>query len=327
MPGFRLWVLLICGASVGVALAGSSGASPGTRKPGAGEVAARPGATVVDDTALTSKPGTSAGAPVTVTGVKSAPGLSASPPGFAIVSKGFSNPAGSQTRGTVSCPTGTVAWGGGVYGPSAFQSINSSYPHVVGGVAVGWDAYMNNTGGSATPSTVYAVCAAKPKHYSVHSLSFANTDGSQDLGVVACPLNSKGKPFKAFGGGAYGVSASLYQNINTTIPGAGSWRVDMNNDTGGNSSFTVYVVCGARAGYEIVRSAPVDNPPGADSYAFIGSCQGVKALTGGGGYSSSSSIDVAMNATSPLTSEEWNVLEENNSGSSARITAYEVCVS
>jgi hypothetical protein len=69
----------------------------------------------------------------------------------------FTNQPGAQSFGSVICPAGATATGGGVFGSSGLQqSVNSSYPF---GTA-GWAAYMNNTSGSIVASfTVYAVCA------------------------------------------------------------------------------------------------------------------------------------------------------------------------
>jgi hypothetical protein len=74
-----------------------------------------------------------------------------------IVSATFTNPAGSQTFGSVSCPANTRVSGGGVFGAGGTQQhVNSSFPASLG---TGWDAWMNNTSTAASSFTVYAICA------------------------------------------------------------------------------------------------------------------------------------------------------------------------
>jgi hypothetical protein len=316
---------LCCGVLVAVTLAGSADGAR-TGKAGPGAIAATRGSTVVDNTAPTSKAG--AGVPTATAGARTAaaPG---SPPSWTVVNSGaVSNPAGRQTLGSVACPSGTVAWGGGVLGGSTgvLQNINGWYPIVSGGVATGWQGYMNNADSSDLSFFVYAVCAARPMHYSVQSLSLGNPNGSQTSGSVACPLNRKGKPFKAMGGGGYGVSSSVFQSINTSIPLTTGWRVDMNNASGADSSEVVYVICGARGGYRIVTGPEVANPPGAQTADVTVACPTGRVETGGGGFSSSGSTAVNMNSTVPDGSSEWRVDEDNNGAGDAFITAYAVCV-
>jgi hypothetical protein len=87
---------------------------------------------------------------------KSAPAAGTS--GQSVVSAtSISNPNGSQSFGSVSCPAGSLRTGGGVFGSLGFgggqQSVNSSYPS-----GNGWAAYMNNATGVNGTFNVYAVC-------------------------------------------------------------------------------------------------------------------------------------------------------------------------
>ena len=78
-----------------------------------------------------------------------------------VTSAAIPNPPG-QTGGTVRCPAGEFATGGGISGSTTTQSANASYPLTdpATGHNDGWDAFMNNTG--TTPATfhVYVICAA-----------------------------------------------------------------------------------------------------------------------------------------------------------------------
>jgi hypothetical protein len=47
-----------------------------------------------------------------------------------VLSKAFDNPPGAQSPGTVDCPSGEYATGGGLSGTSYYQYANASYPNV-----------------------------------------------------------------------------------------------------------------------------------------------------------------------------------------------------
>ena len=70
--------------------------------------------------------------------------------GYNVTSASFSAPNGTQSSGSVSCPAGTVAYGGGVLLASTNLSadVNSSWP----ASDTEWSAKVNNTTGSAQPS-------------------------------------------------------------------------------------------------------------------------------------------------------------------------------
>lgn len=78
-----------------------------------------------------------------------------------VVSAAIANPAGAQTGGSVNCPAGEFATGGGISGSVLAQSANASYPLMdpVTGHADGWNAFMNNTGATAGIFHVYVICA------------------------------------------------------------------------------------------------------------------------------------------------------------------------
>jgi hypothetical protein len=78
-----------------------------------------------------------------------------------VTSAAIANPAATQTGGTVSCPTGEFATGGGISGSTTTQSANASFPlfDAATGHADGWDAFMNNTGTAAATFHVYVICA------------------------------------------------------------------------------------------------------------------------------------------------------------------------
>jgi hypothetical protein len=72
----------------------------------------------------------------------------------------IANPAGAQTGGSLSCPAGEFATGGGISGSTTTQSANASYPLLdpATGHDDGWVAFMNNTGTTAATFHVYVIC-------------------------------------------------------------------------------------------------------------------------------------------------------------------------
>jgi hypothetical protein len=310
--------------AVGAAQAASLGAKPG---PESG--AASGGARVAENAAGT-KEGVAAGAPATLVGGK-APAGAVSPAlsGYVVAKVELVNPAFSQTFGKADCPAGTVAFGGGVLSNSVtlLQNVNSTYPIVSGGVATGWGGYVDNASPDDLVFLVYAVCATKPANYAVVGVTLDNPPSTQTSGTVTCPVGSTGTQMKPFGGGGFGSSSGVDQNLNTTIPvkGTRGWRVDMNNASGTDASVTVYAVCGLRSGWSVVKGSAVATGP--NSQTFVRAlCPAGRTSVGGGIYSSSSSTAVDLNGSYPDASSSWLSYENNASQGSSTITPYAVCL-
>jgi hypothetical protein len=315
-------------AAAGLALCAS--VTPGAvAKPGRGRVAAHAGALVWDNSALKSAPLglPAASAPLGTSPLASPPALG----GYMRVSSGdIANPAGQQTMGSVSCPAGTVAFGGGVDGNGGlYQSIDGSIPHVSNGVAVGWYGWIDNTGGTDSSFSVHAVCAKKPRQYAVAAFSFTNPAGQQTGASVQCPLNSKGKRMKVLGGGGVGSATSPGQDINSSYPVGGNsmaWVLFENNSLAVDLPATVDVICGPAKGWSIVQGEPVDNPPGSQDGAAAICAAGHVGLSGGLDSTIDSTL-VNLNTTYPPANPlYWDVFENNAGGNDEQITPYEICV-
>jgi hypothetical protein len=241
--------------------------------------------------------------------------------------------SGTQWGVTVTCPTGTVVVGGGVYmnGSDLSDNINTSSP--VGTNA--WQGFVNNSSGVSSNFTVYAVCAKAPRGYRiVHSALVDNPTGTQTSDIMAtCPAGSK-----VLGGG--GVLNSFDPNValNSSFPvksKAGtvtkySWRIDANNASGGDSGATSFAICGKRvSGYRMVIGTGGLNPAGEETPAFV-SCPLVNGhqtlIMGGGVESSSPSTLTSINSTYPVSNNiQWGAFENNGSGGNPTITPFVVC--
>jgi hypothetical protein len=317
-------------ASAGIGLAVLAGVTAGAAaKPGPAQVRVRAGTIVRDNSAL--KPGLLAQPALGAVFGKQPPAVPPALNGYTVVTSGvLDSPDGRQAEGIVFCPTGTVAFDGGVLGGSLApgQSINGSVPVVEGSVATGWQAFIDNTTGSDSTFQVYAVCAKQPKQYAIVGQIFVNAADAQNTELVPCPLGSNGKPMKVLGGGGVGGAGTPGQDINTSMPIGGqtlSWRIDINNTFGFDNLASVYAVCGAAKSWKVVSGAAVDNPAGAQTQADAACPSGLTAVSGGG-YSSSRGMLVNLNTTYPATGSDWQVAENNASIADATLTPWVVCV-
>jgi hypothetical protein len=166
------------------------------------------------------------------------------PKQYAIVSAGFTNPAGSQTSGTVQCPLNArgkrmkVLGGGGVGGAtSPGQDLNTSIP--IGGGTRSWRVDVNNSFAIDHSATVIAVCGAAKKWMVITGAGVTNPAGVQTQADANCPAGRVD-----IGGGVFSNSGSTLVNINSTFPFSSSlWRSFENNAMGAADTITPYAVC------------------------------------------------------------------------------------
>jgi hypothetical protein len=245
------------------------------------------------------------------------------PPGYNVQFAGFTAGNGTQTRGSVACASGTVAFGGGaVLGSSSLAAnLNSSFPESGG---AGWAVDVNNASGADSAVNVYVVCADQPTGYAIETSSEVdNPPGAQTRAVVSCP-----KRTVSLGGGFYSTSGSTDVNANSTFPSVSgkiySWDTDMNNNSGVDAAVISYAVCGKKPkGFTVVAGSPVDNPPGAETFAAA-NCPAKTSPIGGGVYSNTGSVVADINSTYP-GSTSWSAYENNGSGSDSSVTPYATC--
>jgi hypothetical protein len=318
----RLAPVVSTGCAVAVCVVAAAAADPAKS---AGRSAVESMA-IGDNSGTSAQAGLSIASPTSALDAKAVGAVPQAPAKYSIVTSApFLNPDGVQSHGSVDCPSGTVAWSGGVSGDSTSlgQNINSSYPTISNGDAVGWVADVNNTSGADSSFVVYAVCAARPSglNYVVVSKTFPVGPNSDATGEVPCPMNANGKQLLPIGGGAFGFSRNPGQNIQGDFPIGDRWRVDMVSDLA--SSFTVYAVCA--------------KPPASYTttiqrfYAALANSQTVasascplpgETLVGGGG----SPGGLPMRATYPSSSNTWTVSVNNPGNVNRFVYVYAVCV-
>jgi hypothetical protein len=250
-----------------------------------------------------------------------APALEGATPSLYTVvqSTNFTAVNNTQTRGSVSCPAGTVAFGGGalIFGSNQNLNINSSFP---GSSGSGWIADVDNVSGANGQFYVQVICATAPRKYQVlESGVFTVGADSQVRGSQACPARTS-----VLGGGSLSNSGSVAVNINSTFPSGPSWVTDQNDNTNVSSTFEVFAICGhASRSYSQTEGVAVSNPAFSQTQASV-ACPKGKPLSGGL-LSSSGLPAVDLNST-VAANRSWTGYEDNTALiNGATITPFVIC--
>jgi hypothetical protein len=146
------------------------------------------------------------------------------------------NPAGSVTFASATCPTNRVPIGGGVQSSSFSTAVNiaSSFPNQ----GSNWDADMANRSASSATMTVYAICRKQPKGYSFHSSIQTMPSGAESAGSVNCPGASL-----PLSGGVF-TAGVLTLNLNSSFPSSSDWVTFENNGDSASWPILTIVICG-----------------------------------------------------------------------------------
>jgi hypothetical protein len=158
---------------------------------------------------------------------------------YQVVHTAFDATNGTQTTGSVACSSGKVVGGGAFVGSSSTAAdVNTSIPE-----GNGWRVDINNTSGSDTTATVYAVCHRRPKGYSIHvGAPVTVTPGQFDaLASVACGPSATNV---AIGGGGISNSASTSVQTQASFPnGEQGWSMEEVNNSPFTTTETPYAIC------------------------------------------------------------------------------------
>ena len=227
------------------------------------------------------------------------------PPGYKIV-RGPLTPAPAgplDSGGQVSCPAGTVVWGGGtavqgVGGPT--ESINTSAPN--GSAA--WRARVNNTGVSTQQFGIDAICAKQPKGYTTTFAQIGNPQHTDAGATATCPANTV-----LLSGGVLSTSDSALTAVTSAFPASSTkFTAFVSNGTGVNEGLTVFAICGQKpAGYKIVRTTGT-TPPDGNPVAIIGgaSCPAGTSVIGGGVRVATPLPSTVIRQSIVGTTKEWD---------------------
>lgn len=147
-------------------------------------------------------------------------------------------PAGGEAQATVTCPSGTVALGGGGgTGDQTYQALNASAPYGTNG----WRAYLGSAGSQSTDGGAAVVCAAEPAGWvQVNSAYVPNPAGTATTVSVKCPAGTK-----VLGGGPFNSSSDPTVTVGLTTPLSGlkGWNSTEDNASSASESVDEWAVC------------------------------------------------------------------------------------
>jgi len=241
------------------------------------------------------------------------------PAGYRVViSPQLPSPNGSESRGIVSCPTGTVPLGGGAIAqsPSIRANVSSSFPS-----GRTWVGDVKNGSGTATTFQVEVICAKRPKGYrQVESRIVSNPAGTQSKAVATCPSGTM-----PLGGGGFTSSEGTDANMNGTAPKGRTWVVRENNEGTTDATIGAVAVCGKLHGYRVVKGKPFSVIHGLEAGSFA-SCPAPTVPISGGVFSGSKSVFVNFAGSFP-TGHEWDAFVNNSTEGDISSSAVVVCAS
>lgn len=222
--------------------------------------------------------------------------------------------AGKGATLKATCPTGTVAVGGGELdsSKSTLVTLSGSYPS-----GQTWISTVQNGGGASIKAHARAVCIPKPAKFKVVNVSVSNPAQHQTEGEADCPSGKF-----AIGGGVK-TSSTAQQAVNSTYTGNGlNWLVFENNRDQTAHGMHVYAIC-AKTDFTVVQSSPVTNPGGVPASGSV-SCPPGDVPVSGGVASVSTDLYADVNATAP-TAGGWRVTMDNVTSAPTNFTVYAIC--
>lgn len=246
------------------------------------------------------------------------------PPKYVIESLGFSVPQGAfDTTGTVSCPTGTATWGGGVEFNSFERDASINTTEWDESTPGGWITRLNNPDPLTDTASVYAVCAKQPSGYEWVSHETDDPAGTQAFGVVSCPAD---KVILSGSVLSTGDTSNIYL-IAARPVSAREFRAGQWNGSSTDRPFFVDALCAAKPPGYARTSGSATATPGAESATFAACPSATKVIGGGFGYSAAGP-SVLTNASIPASNSQgsfWDVIAENLSATTETVTAYAIC--
>jgi hypothetical protein len=148
-------------------------------------------------------------------------------------------PANGEGRATVTCPSGTVALGGGadVQGDEMYWAMSGSAPDGPGG----WQVVIASAGPESTVARATVLCATEPAGWAqVTSASVSNPAGKATNSTANCP-----KGTNVLGGGPVPSSTDPEVTIGLTTSRTDlkGWHSKENNATSTDDSVVEWAVC------------------------------------------------------------------------------------
>lgn len=228
-----------------------------------------------------------------------APALAA-PAGYQIIEgPNLNAPPGALDSGSqVTCPTGKVPVGGGV-ATSAFSDMtfNTSVPG-----PTAWQARVNNPDSPSGFFQIDAICAKKPKGYTVAFSTVDNPPRTRSVVTATCPAGTV-----VLSGGEISSSDDVNVRVLDAFPpNKTSFRAVVVNSTLSDARATAEAVCAKQpAGYTIARTSFTENPNTLDLGGE--SCPAGKTVLGGGVQVSGADASVLVHSSINNLTTGWSV--------------------
>ena len=261
------------------------------------------------------------GASLTLAGAAAAATPTA-PPKYVIKGAAFQAPQSAfDTGGSVSCPAGTVTWGGGVYFSAYSPPVSINTTAWDGGMPGAWRVRVNNPQAFTATFGVNAICAKKPARYQFAHNQIDDPAGAQTAGVATCPSNTV-----ILSGGVVSTADVATVYLTAARPtSARTFRATQQNGTGADQPFVVYAICGAKPP-KYTRTSTTSTAP-ANSFGFAeATCPTGTSVTGGGFGMATPNPAVIPYSSSPLGgAHRWDVAIYNTTASPQTLTSFAIC--
>ena len=214
-------------------------------------------------------------------GLYAAPAMAANAPaGYQQVETTITAPHGPfDAGGAVTCPTGKVVWGGGVVFSGGFAGIGNSINTSAPNGETMWKARYNNDTTRDINVAIQAICANRPRNYSIQFANAANPMHTQSHATAICPLNTV-----LLSGGVFSTSdvASVY-TLSAFPMSQRKYRAVVWNGSDRDEQMSAFAVC-ARKPAKYVLTTRATSSDGGGPVTAIGGGQcptGTSAIGGG----------------------------------------------
>src|SRR5215469_2507533 len=233
----------------------------------------------------------------------SAASTATAPPGYhRVISTPIAIPPGAfDSGGQVTCPAGTVPWGGGTGFTggvaSAGENINTSEP-----TRTGWEARFNNSGTRPDDNfRVDAICAKQPAGYTATFTTVDNPAGAQSAAIAVCPTGTR-----LLSGGTLSTADTVDVQLLSAWPlGKQRFKSVMWNGSATDQRLTTFAICGhSPAGYTIT-SATGSDTGGPDTLVGGVQCPAGTSILGGGVHVTSPRPAVTLGFSDDDSGPQW----------------------
>ena len=247
------------------------------------------------------------------------------PPGYVIEAAPVLAPQSAlDTGGSVSCPAGTATWGGGSYFSAYSPPVSINTSEWNGAVPGGWVVRLNNPQAYTAHAGVEAVCAKKPRKYTLAYTRVDDPAGAQAGGVATCPT---GTVLLSGGVGSTADAATVYLTSARPIS-ARKFRAYQQNGSSSDQPFFVQALCAAKPpGYaRTSASSTIPAPSGnAPNLGFAAAACPTNTSAIGGGFGVSPPNPAVIPYSSSPETHEWDVSVDNTTTAAQTFTAYAIC--